>query len=89
MNVDFDPNGYSLSVDGAAPKFVPAVFPGYEQAVLASGLSAGIHGLSMSGVAGNCVASPLSPIAFTISAGTTTEVKVAIVCSKHEATPSG
>ena len=33
-NVDFDPNGYSLGVDGATPKFVPAVFPAYEQTVM-------------------------------------------------------
>src|SRR5207244_1062140 len=42
-NVDFDPNGYSLGVDGAAPKFVPAIFPGYEQTVMVSGLSPGAH----------------------------------------------
>jgi hypothetical protein len=83
-NVDFDPNGYSLSVDGAAPKFVPAVFPGYEQAVRVSGLSPGAHNLSVSGVAGNCLASPQHPIAFTVSAGTNTQVEVAVVCLTHE-----
>ncbi len=51
-NVEFDPNGYSLRVDRAAPKFVPAVFPGYEREVIVSELSAGVHRLSVSGVAG-------------------------------------
>ena len=82
-NVDFDPNGYSLGVDGAAPKFVPAVFPGYEQTVMVSGLSPGVHSLSVSGVAGNCVANPQSPIAFAVSAGTSTQVEVAVVCLTH------
>jgi hypothetical protein len=83
MNVDFDPNGYSLGVDGAAPKFVPAVFPGYEQAVMVSGLSPGAHSLSVTGLAGHCVASPQSPIAFAVSPGTVTQVGVAVVCLTH------
>ncbi len=82
-NVEFDPNGYSLSVDRAAPKFVPAVFPGYEREVIVSGLSTGAHSLSVTGLAGHCVASPRSPIAFAVSAGTNTQVKVAIVCLTH------
>jgi hypothetical protein len=60
----------------------------YEQVVVAAGLSAGAQGLSLSGVEAHCAASPLSPIAFPISAGTTTELKVMIVCSKHEGTSS-
>ena len=83
-NVDFDPNGYSLSVDGVAPKFVPAVFPGYEQMTRVAGLSAGVHRLSISGVAAHCAATPSRPIAFTVSAGTTTQVKIAIVCATTE-----
>ena len=82
-NVEFDPNGFSLGVDGAAPKFVPAVFPGYEQAVMVSGLRGGAHSLSLTGLAGHCVASPQSPIAFAVSAGTSTQVKVAVVCLTH------
>ena len=82
-NVDYDPNGYSLSVDGAAPKFIPAVFPAYEQAVMVPTLSAGAHSLSVTGLAGHCVASPHSPIAFAVSAGTTTQVGVAVVCLTH------
>jgi hypothetical protein len=82
-NVDFDPNGFSLSVDGAAPKFVPAVFPGYEHEVMVSGLTAGAHSLSVTGLAGHCATSPQGPIAFAVSAGTSTQVKVAVVCLTH------
>lgn len=49
-NVEFDPNGHSLSVDGAAPEFVPALFPGYEQLTRRAGLSARVHRLSVTGV---------------------------------------
>ena len=83
-NVDFDPNGYSLSVDGAAPRFVPAVFPGYEQTVMVSGLSAGAHSLSVTRLAGHCVASPKSPIAFAVSEGTTAQAEVSVTCLTHE-----
>jgi len=82
-NVEFDPNGYSFRVDGAAPKFVPAVFPGYEHEVIVSGLSTGAHSLSVTGLAGHCAASPRSPIAFAVSAGTGTQVEVAVVCLTH------
>ena len=79
-NVDFDPNGYSLGVDRAAPKFVPAVFPGREREVTVSELSAGAHTVSVTGLAEHCVASPHGPIAFEVSAGATTQVDVAVVC---------
>ena len=82
-NVEFDPNGYSLSVDGAVPKFVPAVFPGYEREVIVSGLTTGAHSLSVTGLAGHCVASPQSPIAFAVSGGTSTEVKIGVLCLTH------
>ena len=82
-NVDFDPNGYSLAVDGAAPRFVPAVFPGAERVIMLSELSVGAHTLTLSGFAGHCVASPRSPIAFTISPGTRAQVEVAVVCRTH------
>jgi hypothetical protein len=83
-NVEFDPNGYSLRVDRAAPKFVPTVFPGYEREVIVSELSAGVHRLSVSGVAAHCAASPPSSVAFTVSAGATAQVKIAIVCATAE-----
>lgn len=82
-NVEFDPNGYSLSVDGAAPKFVPAVFPGYEREVIVSGLTTGAHSLSVTGLAGHCMASPKSPIAFAVSVGTSTQVKIRVLCLTH------
>lgn len=79
-NVDFDPNGFSLSVDGGMTTFVPAVFPGYEQTDSVSGLSAGTHILSVSGVAGYCAISASAPRSFLISAGATTQVSFAITC---------
>jgi hypothetical protein len=82
-NVEFDPNGYSLSLDGAAPEFVPALFPGYEQTMRFPGLSVGVHRLSVSGVAAHCAASPPGSVAFTVSAGMATPVRIAIVCSTH------
>ena len=83
-NVDFDPNGYSLGVDAAALTFIPAVFPGYERAVMISGLSAGAHGLNISGVAEHCTARPQSPIAFAVSEGTTAQAEVSVTCLTHE-----
>jgi hypothetical protein len=83
VNVDFDPNGYSLAVDRAAPKFVPAVFPGREREVTVFGLSAGSHTVSVTGLAEHCMASPHGPIAFEVSAGATTQVDVAVVCKTH------
>jgi len=71
-NVEFDPNGHSLSLDGAAPEFVPALF-GYEQLTRRAGLSAGVHRLSVSGVAAHCAASLPSPIAFAVAAGSATQ----------------
>ena len=50
-NVEFDPKGYSLSLDGAEPEFVPVLFPGYEQLTRLAGLSARVHRLSVSGLA--------------------------------------
>jgi len=82
-NVDFDPNGYSLGVDNAAPRFVPAVFPEREREVTVSELSAGSHTVSVTGLAEHCVASPHGPIAFTVSPGTTTRVDVAVTCKTH------
>ncbi|PYP19425.1 MAG: hypothetical protein DMD54_02670 [Gemmatimonadetes bacterium] len=83
-NVDFDPNGFRLGVDAAAPTFIPAVFPGYEQAVTISGLSAGAHSLNISGVPENCTARPQSPVAFAVSEGTTAHVEVSVTCLTHE-----
>jgi hypothetical protein len=83
-NVEFDPNGYSLSLDGGAPEFVPALFPDYEQRMRVAGLSVGVHRLTLSGVAAHCAASPPSPIAVTVSAGTATQLTIAIVCSTRE-----
>lgn len=80
-NEEFDPNGYTLSVDGAAPEFVPAVFPSYERIVRVGGLRPGAHSMRVSGVAAHCAASPSSPIAFTTSAGAVTQIGIAIVCA--------
>jgi hypothetical protein len=88
-NVDFDPNGFSLNVDGGVPTFVPGIYPGYEQSTEVSGLSAGAHSLTLSGVAGNCTASVLGPLSVTISRGATTQVLVTILCAMHEQDASG
>ena len=85
-NVDFDPNGFSLSVDGGVPTFVPGAFPGYTQTVTLSGLPAGAHSLSLSGVAGNCIASVTSALSVMISPGETAKVLVTIVCVTREVT---
>ena len=82
-NVDFEPNGYGLILDGTAPRFIPAVFPGAEREVMLSELSAGAHTLTVTGLAGHCVARPRSPIAFAVSAGATTQVGLAVVCLTH------
>lgn len=85
-NVDFDPNGFSLSVDGSVPTFVPGVFPGHLQQVTLPGLSAGAHNLALSGVAGNCTVNVVSPTAFTIFPSATAQVRITIVCAMHEVT---
>jgi len=72
---NLDPDGYSLSVDGAAGQALPV-----NGAVTIAGLAAGSHHVSVSGVATNCTASPPSPISVTITAAVSTQLDVAVAC---------
>ncbi len=72
---DLGSGAYSLSVDGGAAQTLPV-----NGAVTITGLRAGSHSVSLSGVATNCTASPPSPISVTITAAVSTRLDVAVAC---------
>ncbi len=72
---DLGSDAYSVSVDGAAGHALPA-----NGAVTITGLRAGGHNISLSGVATNCTASPASPISVTITAAVSTRLDVVVTC---------
>jgi len=75
IGADLDSNGYSLAVDGAAPRAV-----GLNETAMIPGLPAGPHEVVLSGVAGNCGVEGDSQRPFTVSAGDTSRVAFAVTC---------
>lgn len=73
-----DPDGYQVSLDGGAPVTGVAINGVFSL----SGISAGLHHITLSGVAGNCTVAPGSanPAAVTVVAGLTAHVDFVISC---------
>jgi TolB protein len=74
--VDPDPDGYAVSVDGG-----PATTVGGSDTVVVGRLAPGTHGLAVTGVAPNCALAPSTTTSFTVTAGDTTDVALAITCA--------
>jgi hypothetical protein len=76
--VELDPDGYSVTVDGAAPQAI-----GVDATVTVEQLSEGVHTATLSGLAANCAAAD-NPRSFTVQAGVTTKVDFAITCTAND-----
>jgi hypothetical protein len=76
--VELDPDGYSVTVDGAAPQAI-----GLDATVTVEQLSEGVHTATLSGLAANCAAAD-NPRSFTVQAGVTTRVDFAITCTAND-----
>jgi hypothetical protein len=76
--VELDPDGYSVTVDGAAPQAI-----GVDATVTVEQLSEGVHTATLSGLAANCAAAD-NPRSFTVQAGVTTRVDFAITCTAND-----
>jgi hypothetical protein len=73
---DVDPDGYTVSVDGAAAGVVNGTSP-----VTVSGLVVGDHAVELSGIADNCEVQGDNPRQVTISSGENASVSFTIVCA--------
>jgi len=72
---DLDPDGYSLSVDSGVGQAVAV-----NGAVTVSGLSAGGHSVTLSGVTTNCTVSGTNPRAVSIATSVSTSVAFDVAC---------
>jgi Tol biopolymer transport system component len=71
-----DPDGYAFAVDGGATQPV-----GTSAVATVSGIAAGNHTVTLSGVAGNCTVQGTNPRPVTVTAGATAEVAFAVTCT--------
>ena len=71
-----DPDGYSVSIDGAAGEAIDVA-----GTLLKSGLVQGNHAVQLSGVDGNCVVEESNPRTIEVIAGQTVKDTFAITCS--------
>lgn len=70
-----DPDGYLLTVDDAAPEPVNAI-----GTHAFTGLAAGPHIVTLTGIASNCVVGSVNPLSVTIVAGRTTQAGFTVTC---------
>jgi hypothetical protein len=70
------PAGYTLTLDTGQSGTI-----GANDTVIATGIAAGDHAVTLSGLPGNCSLASPNPQAFTIAAGTTTQVGFTISCT--------
>jgi hypothetical protein len=70
-----DPDGYSISLDGATGQGI-----GTNASLNLAGLSVGAHTIRLGGVAANCQVSGDNPRSVTIAAGQTAAVTFAVTC---------
>ena len=70
-----DPDGYTVTVDGASQAI------GVNSTVTFQGLVAGSHSVSLSGIASNCTVSGQNPRTVTVTAGGTQQTNFTITCS--------
>ncbi|MFL5954844.1 MAG: hypothetical protein ACJ76I_12135, partial [Gaiellaceae bacterium] len=73
---DLDPDGYTVSVDGGAPRAL-----GINASITFGTLSPGSHTATLSGLAANCSVTGSNPQTATITAGTTTNASFAVSCT--------
>lgn len=71
-----DPNGYTLSVDGATPVAI-----GIAETRSFGGLAPGVHTVSLGGVAENCAVQGQASRSATVTAAQTTTVTYTVVCA--------
>lgn len=71
-----DPDGYTLSVDGAAGEAIEV-----GGTVVKSGLSPGNHTAQLSGLDGNCVVEGANPRTVAVVAGQTVKIAFAVTCT--------
>ncbi len=70
-----DPDGYTVSVDGATKSIT------VNGSVTYNGLNAGNHSVGLNGVAANCVVSGQNPRTVAVSAGNTTQTNFGVTCT--------
>jgi len=70
------PAGYTVTLDTGQSGTI-----GANDSITATGIAAGDHTLTLSGVPGNCTLGSPNPQAVTITAGSTTQVGFAISCT--------
>jgi hypothetical protein len=70
-----DPDGYTVTVDGAGQPIA------INDTHTFTGLVAGDHSIGLQGVASNCVVSAQNPRTVTVSAGSTAQTNFAVTCS--------
>src|SRR3989440_265483 len=75
IGADPDPDGYAVTLDGAAPRTV-----GVNGTLVLRDLGTGAHSVTLAGLAANCTAGGENPRAVTVRAGDTLEVAFAVVC---------
>ncbi|MEO6056692.1 MAG: LpqB family beta-propeller domain-containing protein [Gemmatimonadales bacterium] len=73
---DLDPDGYVLSVDDGAPQPLPT-----NGADTVASLSPGIHRVTLTGVAPNCLLGGANPRSVDIPAASTTSLRLDVACS--------
>ena len=74
--VDLDPDGYTVTVDGAASQAIAT-----NGGVTFTALAAGAHSVALSGVAGNCAVSGSNPQAVTVQSGATASAPFSLSCA--------
>jgi WD40 repeat protein len=74
--VDFDPNGYLVSVDGGGPEVVPA-----NGTLTTEDIPPGLHALTLTDVDENRSLEGATPIDVSVAAGSRTTVTLHVVCS--------
>ena len=72
---DLDPDGYGVSVDGAAPMTSPA-----NASLSITRLPPGSHTVTLSGIAGHCALSGTNPRSVVVAAGQVVPVGFPLVC---------
>jgi hypothetical protein len=73
--IDFDPDGYSLSLDAGTPQPVAV-----NDTLELQDLAAGEHTVQLDGITGNCLAVSPNPSAVSVEAGVSTDAAMAIEC---------
>lgn len=74
---DFDPDGYTATIDGGVPLAVPA-----NGTVSIPSLSPGVHSVTLAGLAGNCALTTPAPLEVTVPGAAGAVASVEITCTQ-------